>query len=185
TTMDVRADVDLSSYDRFFPNQDYVPTGGFGNLIALPLQKKSRVRGNTEFVTPEDRELRPYLDQWTFLSGIKRLSSTQLATLLEQIPAITVGPGAAAVVSPLVRQKYPAPKQIRCVLGPTVSLEKSGIPPWIFLSSSIWPPYIILSSMSVRSYVSLLSKFQGLSDVMRKTSIISTCREEFWKIFER
>jgi superfamily II DNA or RNA helicase len=130
-TMDVRADVDLSSYDRFFPNQDYVPTGGFGNLIALPLQKKSRVRGNTEFINPEDRELRPYLDQWTFLSGIKRFSSTQLATLLEQIPAITVGPGAAAVVSPLVRQKYPAPKQIRCVLGPTVSLEKSGIPPWM------------------------------------------------------
>ena len=82
-TMDVRADVDLSSYDRFFPNQDYVPTGGFGNLIALPLQKKSRVRGNTEFINPEDRELRPYLDQWTFLSGIKRLSSTQLATLLD------------------------------------------------------------------------------------------------------
>jgi superfamily II DNA or RNA helicase len=130
-TMDVRADVDLSSYDRFFPNQDFVPAGGFGNLIALPLQKKSRARGNTEFINPEDRELRPYLDQWTFLSGIKRLSSTQVAVLLEQIPAIAVGPGAAAAVSPLVRQKYPAPKQIRCVLGPAVSLEKSGIPPWM------------------------------------------------------
>ena len=130
-TMDVRADIDLASYDRFFPNQDFVPAGGFGNLIALPLQKKSRARGNTEFINPEDRELRSYLDQWTFLSGIKRLSSTQLAALLEQIPAIAVGPGAAAAVSPLVRQKYPAPKQIRCVLGPTVSLEKSGIPPWM------------------------------------------------------
>jgi Type III restriction enzyme, res subunit len=97
----------------------------------LPLQKKSRAGGNTEFINPDDRELRPYPDQWTFLSGIKRLSSTQVAALLEQIPAIAVGSGAAAAVSPLVRQKYPAPKQIRCVLGPTVSLEKSGIPPWM------------------------------------------------------
>ncbi len=39
-TMDVRGDIDLGSYDRFFPNQDFVPAGGFGNLIALPLQKK-------------------------------------------------------------------------------------------------------------------------------------------------
>jgi superfamily II DNA or RNA helicase len=108
-----------------------VPAGGFGNLIALPLQKKSRARGNTEFVNPEDPELRPYSDQWSFLSRIERLSSAQVEALLEKIPPVTVGPGAAVVVSPLVRQKYPAPKQIRSTLGATISLEKSGIPPWM------------------------------------------------------
>jgi hypothetical protein len=65
-TMDVRADIDLASYDRFFPNQDFVPAGGFGNLIALPLQKKSRVAGNTEFINPEDSQLSPYPDPMEF-----------------------------------------------------------------------------------------------------------------------
>ena len=36
-TMDRRPDIGLDSYDRFFPNQDTLPNGGFGNLIALPL----------------------------------------------------------------------------------------------------------------------------------------------------
>ena len=51
-TMTVRGEMDLASYDRFFPNQDYLPKGGFGNLIALPLQKKCRVLGDAEFLDP-------------------------------------------------------------------------------------------------------------------------------------
>jgi hypothetical protein len=35
--MEHRPDVGLDSYDRLFPNQDILPQGGFGNLIALPL----------------------------------------------------------------------------------------------------------------------------------------------------
>jgi len=35
-TMERRPDIGLDSYDRFFPNQDTLPPGGFGNLIALP-----------------------------------------------------------------------------------------------------------------------------------------------------
>ena len=50
----------LSTYDRFFPNQDNIPLGGFGNLIALPLQKIRRADGNTEFL---DESLKPYPDQ--------------------------------------------------------------------------------------------------------------------------
>ena len=57
----------LESYDRLFPNQDTMPKGGFGNLIALPLQKGPRERGCSVFV---DTELRPYPDQWTFLGSI-------------------------------------------------------------------------------------------------------------------
>ena len=34
-TMERRPDIGLDSYDRFFPNQDTLPHGGFGNLIAL------------------------------------------------------------------------------------------------------------------------------------------------------
>ena len=58
----------LASYDRLFPNQDSMPKGGFGNLIALPLQKQPREEGNSVFV---DEMLAPYPDQWAFLFNIK------------------------------------------------------------------------------------------------------------------
>jgi len=58
----------LESYDRLFPNQDTMPKGGFGNLIALPLQKKPRENGCSVFV---DAALRPYPDQWGFLASIQ------------------------------------------------------------------------------------------------------------------
>jgi len=58
----------LASYDRLFPNQDTLPKGGFGNLIALPLQKAPRERGNSVFV---DDDLQPFQDQWAFLVSIR------------------------------------------------------------------------------------------------------------------
>jgi superfamily II DNA or RNA helicase len=61
----------LASYDRLFPNQDTMPKGGFGNLIALPLQKAPRENGCSVFV---DIELRPYADQWNFLATVVRMA---------------------------------------------------------------------------------------------------------------
>jgi superfamily II DNA or RNA helicase len=58
----------LDSYDRLFPNQDTMPKGGFGNLIALPLQKKSRENGCAVFI---DGALHPHPDQWAFLAAIR------------------------------------------------------------------------------------------------------------------
>lgn len=72
-TMEARPDIGLDSYDRFFPNQDTLPKGGFGNLIALPLQKKSRENGNTVFV---DEQVTPHADQWAFLSSVERIART-------------------------------------------------------------------------------------------------------------
>ncbi len=131
-TMEKRAEVDLASYDRFFPNQDFMPRGGFGNLIALPLQKQCRKMGCTEFLNLEDSDLKPYPDQWTFLSSIRRLSPVQLSVLLERIPIIEVGPQITTkTVSPVLKKKYPASSLIRCVLDASVAIEKSGIPPWL------------------------------------------------------
>ncbi len=70
-TMEGRHQVGLDSYDRFFPNQDTMPKGGFGNLIALPLQKKPRETGNSVFL---DASGVPYADQWRFLLSIRRVS---------------------------------------------------------------------------------------------------------------
>jgi hypothetical protein len=77
-TMERRPEIGLSFYDRLFPNQDTLPKGGFGNLIALPLQKVPRDRGHSVFV---DEELLPWPDQWAFLSSIRRLSRTQVESM--------------------------------------------------------------------------------------------------------
>lgn len=58
----------LTSYDRLFPNQDTMPKGGFGNLIALPLQKLPRENGGSVFVNDA---LAPYADQWAFLASVQ------------------------------------------------------------------------------------------------------------------
>jgi superfamily II DNA or RNA helicase len=70
-TMQNRHEITFKSYDRFFPNQDTMPKGGLGNLIALPLQKEARKAKNSEFI---DENFEPYPDQWAFLSTIQRLS---------------------------------------------------------------------------------------------------------------
>lgn len=71
----------LSSYDRLFPNQDYLPKGGFGNLIALPLQKRARAQNQSVFV---DDALEPYPDQWAFLASVQRMSPEDIQPVISQ-----------------------------------------------------------------------------------------------------
>jgi len=81
-TMERRPEVGLDSYDRFFPSQDTMPKGGFGNLIALPLQMSPREHGNSLFV---DRNLKPFSDQWAYLSTIKRVSQRQAERIVSEM----------------------------------------------------------------------------------------------------
>jgi len=66
-TMARRHQLSMASYDRLFPNKDTLPNGGFGNLIALPLQYRPRQEGNTVFL---DDALEPFPDQWAFLASL-------------------------------------------------------------------------------------------------------------------
>lgn len=70
-TMSKRYQLDMKSYDRLFPNQDTLPKGGFGNLIALPFQNEAVIRGNSIFI---DKDCNAYTDQWQFVSSIKKMS---------------------------------------------------------------------------------------------------------------
>ena len=79
-TMDRRPEVGLDSFDRFFPNQDTLPKGGFGNLIALPLQQEARKKNHSVFV---DKNFSPYPDQWAFLSSIKTLTKERLNNIVQ------------------------------------------------------------------------------------------------------
>ncbi len=74
------ADIGLDSYDRLFPNQDTMPQGGFGNLIALPLQKGPRDQSNSVFV---DDDLRPWADQWAFLATVRKIPRSDVEQIVQ------------------------------------------------------------------------------------------------------
>jgi hypothetical protein len=74
-TMNRRHELTLASYDRLFPSQDTISVGGFGNLIALPLQGLARKNGNSVFV---DELFQPYADQWAYLSGIQKITAERV-----------------------------------------------------------------------------------------------------------
>jgi hypothetical protein len=156
--MEERAEVDLASYDRLFPNQDFMPRGGFGNLIALPLQKSRRTQGNTEFFDPTVTELQPYPDQWVFLSAVARLTPQILDELLARISPIEVGAQPVRKPTAALMKKHPAPKKIRCDLNAQVSIEKSGIPPWLI---SQIKHLASLGSSAVTARTPLICTFPG------------------------
>ncbi|HCM25646.1 MAG: DEAD/DEAH box helicase [Treponema sp. GWB1_62_6] len=127
----------LASYDRFFPNQDNLPAGGFGNLIALPLQRKPRERGTSVFV---DDDFQPWLDQWTFLSGIVPLENVTLEPLIMKItggrhPLDVAFIGEDEAEIPWKARKprsdkldMPLPKSINLILADRIYIEKDRLP---------------------------------------------------------
>ena len=141
-TMERRPEIGLDSYDRFFPSQDTIPTGGFGNLIALPLQNKARKLGNSLFL---DQEFNIYPDQWAFLANIRRMKRQEAEILVEE--AIRKGHvvGVRMVVTdenenepwtaPPSRQPKPipvtgpVPETIELVLNNQIYVPKEGLSP--------------------------------------------------------
>lgn len=77
--MESNVRLDMKSYDRFLPNQDFLPKGGFGNLIAIPLQGLARKSGNSVFV---DESFDAFKDQWSLLSLVRKLSASELKSIL-------------------------------------------------------------------------------------------------------
>jgi superfamily II DNA or RNA helicase len=126
----------LSSYDRLFPNQDTLPKGGFGNLIALPLQKDARQRGCSVFVNDD---LQPYPDQWAYLATLQRLSVAGLQTLIQSATGGAhlldlafideedlATPWKSAV--PLPRLRGPLPTSLTLTLADRLYVERSSLP---------------------------------------------------------
>lgn len=83
-TMESRPEMGLDSYDRFFPSQDTLPRGGFGSLIALPLQRRPRETGNSVFV---DEAFVPFPDQWAYLSSVRRMEPGEVENLAQKAVA--------------------------------------------------------------------------------------------------
>lgn len=129
-----RHEITFKSYDRFFPNQDTMPKGGLGNLIALPLQKEARLAGNSIFV---DRNFEPYPDQWVFLGTIQKLSEDDVLALTAQFsPGSELGvvkqdeeevqkPWEASRVVELQRSDFP--REVEIVKANMLYIPKNGI----------------------------------------------------------
>ena len=142
-TMARRHELSMASYDRLFPNQDTMPRGGFGNLIALPLQYEARQRGNTVFL---DDELKPHRDQWAYLGGIKRIEPSTVEHIAAEAMrrGLVIGVRAADfgddedIRTPWSRlpsgrprqQQLPGPLQMNvpAVLAQRIFLEKAALP---------------------------------------------------------
>jgi superfamily II DNA or RNA helicase len=140
-TMEQRHRVGLDSYDRLFPNQDTMPQGGFGNLIALPLQAGPARAGNSLFV---NTDFVPYPDQWAFLRSLKRLSEAEVRAIEEdaakrgRILGVRMSVDDEAgdqpwMLPPSRRMKAPVicgtvPPEIRAVLSNLLYLGKPDLP---------------------------------------------------------
>jgi superfamily II DNA or RNA helicase len=141
-TMSRRHQLGMGSYDRLFPNQDTLPRGGFGNLIALPLQHEPRQAGNTVFV---DERLVTHPDQWAFLAAVPRIDPDTVerlardATRAGQVLGVRWTDGetqddeAAPWSRAPSRQGSPArlpgplPRAVRSVLSQRLFVEKVGL----------------------------------------------------------
>jgi len=119
--MESRPEIGFDSYDRFFPSQDTLPRGGFGNLIALPLQAKPRELGNSLFV---DVNFIPYPDQWSFLSAVRQMSFAEVQSVVNK----AANRGGALGVR-------------------FVSTDEDDISPWLFSPSGRKPEVKIVGSL--------------------------------------
>ena len=124
--MTVRAELDLASYDRLFPAQDFMPKGSFGNLIALPLHGQSRRAGTTVFL---DADLEPFGDQWAYLSTLRRVTAATATSLADQLRDIGAGPLEPTYRRPFQGQGPTPPSVIRAVAGPMLAIDRIGLPP--------------------------------------------------------
>ena len=174
----------LNSYDRLFPNQDTMPKGGFGNLIALPLQKAPRETGCSVFV---DAELRPYPDQWAFLATIQPMDANDIdATILRATggghPLDVTFIDDEDLATPWKRQSTsatklvgPMPKSLELTLANLIYFEKAQLPQTLVnrlirLAAFQNPEFYKAQAMRLSVWTS-----HGSSVALRITRAISPC----------
>jgi len=141
-TMERRPELGLRSYDRLFPNQDTLPKGGFGNLIALPLQRRARDQGNSVFLGDD---FQPHPDQWALLASIHRVSRLELDGRVQTAEdrgrivgvrmAATEGEDDAPWTAPPSRRRKEAPiegsvpAELELALADQIYIAKQDLPP--------------------------------------------------------
>ena len=115
----------FKTYDRLIPTQDTLPKGGFGNLVALPLQKEPRQSGNSEFI---DENFISYPDQWGYLSQVKQYTLQEIEQFIRRLAPT----GELGQLQPSSEQEVEKPWEIKT---PEIAplLKKSDLPPVVEL----------------------------------------------------
>jgi len=139
-TMSKRYKLSMKSYDRLFPNQDTLPKGGFGSLIALPFQKEAMKRGNSVFI---DESCTPYTDQWKFLSAVEKMSLCDVerfskeASRAGQIVGVRMSPVSEKdppwMRLPSGKRRYRSvikdlPERVELVIANRIYIKTNGLP---------------------------------------------------------
>jgi len=127
--MQENGNIRFDSYDRLFPSQDFLQKDGFGNLIALPLQKEARIKHNSVFIDDEFLEI---VDQWQYLSQMLRISEEFITTFAKSYKAVEIiselgieeHKERASTVS-----KSDFPEELVLNKGKGIEINKQGISP--------------------------------------------------------
>ena len=138
-TLDRRPEIGLDSFDLFFPNQDTLPKGGFGSLIALPMQKAAREKNHSVFL---DDDMTPYADQWAFLASIRRVDEHKIDLLIQsavqrnELLPVVYDPievdeegkpwEKKPVALPIIAE--PLPQKVEIVLADQLYINHTGLP---------------------------------------------------------
>jgi hypothetical protein len=126
--MALRGKMSLASYDRLFPSQDLLPTGGVGNLIAAPLFRPARQNGRTLFL--DLATLEPHKDQWAYLSTLGRMSPQELKRAADRAGKIAVATEVTRLVTASSTATRPqAAAVLRARLGAGIRVEQAELTP--------------------------------------------------------
>ncbi len=146
--LDQRHQLGLDSYDRLFPSQDTLPAGGFGNLIALPLQGASRRAGNTVFL---DRALEPFPDQWHALATLQPMTPADVQTIVREATRaaaiLAVGTEWHETEADAARQPWTLPPSRRAperpIAGPLPLTVQAVLAGRLFIETRNLPPPLV------------------------------------------
>lgn len=166
-TLSKRYEIGMDSYDRLFPNQDTLPKGGFGNLIALPLQRIPRKSGNSLFI---DENLVPYKDQWLYLSNVKKMKIDEvqeiIKTFYQSDESIILGKETKGHL--VNAESINLPAELKVIEKNGLYIEKQGLP------SSFLHKLIQLASFKNPEFYKAQSKRLSTYGIPRNIS----CSEE-------
>ena len=127
-TMEI-SNISITSFDRMFPNQDTLPKGGYGNLIALPFQNEPSKYGNTLFV---DRNFILIKNQIQYLSSIHKLTEIEVFEKIKQLSNETIDISHEIIdmqneVKVKSKNNIDYPKSINVILRDMVYIDKANL----------------------------------------------------------
>lgn len=158
-TLEKRHQIGIDSFDRMFPNQDTLPKGGFGNLIALPLQLQSKNEGKSVFV---DENFLPFQDQWLYLSSIQKFSKQEVLSAINKLLQSHVKEANNHDITASI------PMKLRIVIKNGLYMKKADIP------STIFSKIILLATLKNPEFYKAQAKRLSTYGIQR----VISCYEE-------